>query len=208
MKLWSLDLLVGLIFHCVMFRADEVVGFVMSSFLMLGVSAGAELSGDLTEPYGRALKDITLRAQLGEGGEVREVVTGRRGDYSIELLEGVWTITAAPEELAELGLDQFEDVTVSVESGAPISLDLTLHPTLPLWTPTLVYTQDSDGKETFSVKGQAGTFVTIRSSVSLIGEWGSVYGTSIATSGFSYTRSGHVLPPSQFYRLEASAKPR
>lgn len=197
-----------MIFLCVMFRNNGAVGLVMSSFLMLGVSVGAELSGNLEEPYGKALKDMTLRAQLGEAGEVREVVTGRRGDYSIELSDGIWTITADPIELAKLGLDQFEDVTVHVGSGAPISLDLTLHPTLPLWTPTLVYTQDADGKETFSVKGQAGTLVTIRSSVSLEEEWRSVYGASIATSGFSHTRSGHDLPPSQFYRLEASAKPR
>lgn len=161
--------------------------------MLLSPVFGGTFSGSLKTKQGLALADFPLRAVREGGGEIVNLQTDRFGDFSAELADGSWTVTADEAKSLAMGLAPLDTTTVTMSGGAPVTRSLVLFATTPLRTPTLKFARSASGGLSFNVSGQAGTVVTIYSSTDLV-NWSTYYSRSIVT-GFSYSVGN---PPGNF----------
>jgi hypothetical protein len=156
---------------------------------------GGTFSGTLKTKQGVALASFPLQVVRAGDGEVVDLETNRFGDFSAELGDGSWTVTANEAKCLVLGLAPLDTPTVTMSGATPVARNLVLVATLPLRAPTLKFSRSASGGLSFNVSGQASTNVTIYSSTDLV-NWSPYYARSIVT-GFSYTVGN---PPGYFPR--------
>lgn len=153
--------------------------------LLVSPVSGGTFSGTLKTKQGVALASFPLKAVKDGDGEVVNMETSRSGNFSAELGDGSWTVTADEAKRLVLGLAPLDTPTVTISGATPVVRNLVLVATMPLRTPTLKFSRSASGGLSFNVTGQASTNVTIYSSTDLV-NWSPYYARSIVT-GFSYT---------------------
>jgi hypothetical protein len=161
--------------------------------LLVTPVCGGTFSGSLKTKQGVALAFFPLQAVRSGDGEIVNLETDRFGEFSAELGDGSWTVTADEAKRLVLGLAPLDTPVVTTSGTTPVVRDLVLVATLPLRSPTLKFSRSASGGYSFNVSGQASTNVTIYSSTDLV-NWSPYYGRSIVT-GFSYTVGN---PPGNF----------
>lgn len=176
--------------------------------LLASVSASeaATFSGSLKTKQGVSIAFCKLIAQPATGSAV-PFESDRSGNFSVDLGDGEWSLSADTEQIQSWGFAQMDGVAVAITGGMNVVKNLTLFASEPLQMPSLTFTRPDPRTWKFSVKGQGGTIVRIYSSTDLV-TWTPYNSYAIGTSGRSVSTSmdSHMAVPLIYFRATATTE--
>jgi hypothetical protein len=184
----------------------SAIAFLLVLTLFLSSAEAATFSGYLKTKHAIAIAYCKLRAN-SDTGETREFTTGRAGEYTVDLGNGVWSILADSDQILKWGFSQMDGVTIVITGDMNVVKNLTLFASEPLQTPSLTFSRPDPKIWKLSIKGQGGTIVRIYSSKDLV-TWTFYNSVAIGPTGvtLSVSTTSHIYVSRIFFRAAASSE--
>jgi hypothetical protein len=178
----------------------------LAFFATGSVLEAAIFSGSLKTKHRKSIAFCKLTARPETGSDV-QFDSDRSGNFSVELGEGEWTLSADVEQIQAWGFSQMNGVSIAITGDMNVTNNLTLFASEPLQTPSLAFSRPDSRTWKFSVNGQGGTIVKIYSSTDMV-TWTPYNAVAIGTTGVSISTAtdSHKYVSSIYFRATASSE--
>jgi hypothetical protein len=185
----------------------KIVIFLSIICLLTHILGAATFSGVVENKFGQFIGFTALTATKQSTGEVVDFEGSRNGSFSVELLNGTWTITADTQQIAEWGYGPLDTYEIEID-GSDILQNIILLASEPLQTPSISFELDLEADRiTYKVKGQGGTRVTLYASSNLQ-TWSPIMSSTVRAtgSGFTSTTPNNFSSYKMFFKVVATTE--